>query len=205
MSAQLESLSAPHFGAALRATLVRSQALVAATTALFRNQQLIPTRKKQMKPSHDGAHDFDFLHGHWRIANERLKQRLVGCSEWETFEALGECRPVLGGIGNVDSFDTQWGGGYRGMSLRLFDVRAQRWSIYWASDRDGVLEPPVVGHFENGVGTFEGVDTHEGQSVIARFLWSEITPTSAHWQQTFSADGGSTWETNWHMRMTRTA
>jgi hypothetical protein len=33
----------------------------------------------------DGARDFDFLHGSWRIEHRRLKERLAGCGEWEEF------------------------------------------------------------------------------------------------------------------------
>ncbi|MGA9335187.1 MAG: hypothetical protein WBV39_12985, partial [Rudaea sp.] len=203
MTAQSHASPPPRFGAALLAAVVRSQAPAAATTALFRNQQLITPRHTTMTTAHDASHDFDFLHGHWHVANRRLKRRLVGCDDWETFEAVGECRPILGGVGNIDSFDTAWGGGYRGMALRLFDRRTQRWSIYWASDRDGVLEPPVTGRFDNGAGHFEGDDVHAGTPVRARFLWTGITPTTAHWEQAFSVDDGRTWETNWHMRMTR--
>ena len=36
-----------------------------------------------------------------------------------------------------------------------------------------------------------------------RFVWSKITANSAHWEQAFSADGGATWETNWHMDFAR--
>jgi hypothetical protein len=36
-----------------------------------------------------------------------------------------------------------------------------------------------------------------------RYVWSEITPTSALWEQAFSADGEKTWETNWTMAHTR--
>jgi hypothetical protein len=151
----------------------------------------------------DGAHDFDFLYGRWQIRNERLKERLVGCREWIGFDAVGECRPTLGGFGNVDSFDTDWDGGLRGMTLRLFDRVAQRWSIYWASDRDGVLEPPVAGRFENGIGIFFGPDQHRGTPVLSRFRW---TPgdLQARWEQAFSVDKGLTWETNWVMHFTRT-
>jgi hypothetical protein len=47
----------------------------------------------------DGAQDFDFLHGRWRIDHRRLKERLAGCEEWEEFTTRMECRPILGGAG----------------------------------------------------------------------------------------------------------
>ena len=146
--------------------------------------------------------DFDFLFGRFHVRNERLKARLVGSSDWETFDATNDCRPILGGVGNMDELVTEWNGGFRGMSLRLFDLTRKEWSIYWSSDRTGTLEPPVVGRFEGGIGTFYGRDSHQGTPVLARFLWSDITPTSALWQQAFSTDDGKTWETNWRMHMT---
>lgn len=151
----------------------------------------------------DGRRDFDFYFGRWRVHNERLKERLVGSTDWEHFEATLECRPILGGLGNLDDFVTDWGGGFIGATLRLFDPSARRWSIYWASSRTGVLEPPVVGAFENGVGSFYGRDWHQGVPVLQRFIWSDITATSAQWQQALSTGEGATWETNWRMRMTR--
>jgi hypothetical protein len=150
-------------------------------------------------------HDFDFLFGRWSVHNERLTARLVGSTDWETFAATNDCRPILGGVGNIDEFATDWNGGFRGATFRLFDLERKEWSIYWASNRTGLLEPPVVGRFERGVGTFFGRDTHQGTPVLARFLWSEITPTSALWQQALSTDDGKTWETNWRMHMSRAA
>lgn len=182
--------------------LARSQSL-AASTALYRNQFIDFKGASMTRNSCNGSHDFDFLFGQWRIHNQRLKQRLVGCTDWEQFDAIGDCAPILGGIGNMDSFESDWGGDFRGMTLRLFDLKSKQWSLYWASNRSGVLEPPVVGAFQNGIGRFEGADEHLGKTVLARFIWSHITPTSAHWEQALSDDDGQTWETNWRMRMTR--
>ena len=55
----------------------------------------------------------------------------------------------------------------------------------------------------NGVGTFETDDTLRGKPIRVRFTWSKITPTSAHWEQAFSPDGGKTWEMNWTMEFER--
>jgi hypothetical protein len=61
------------------------------------------------------------------------------------------------------------------------------------------LEPPVHGQFKDGIGTFQGEDTFAGKPILVRFLWSDITPQSARWEQAFSDDGGASWEPNWVM------
>ena len=186
--------------AALLATLAHAQGPAAATTALFRNQLV-------QDAACAGERDFDFLFGRWRVANERLRDRLAGSSEWQRFDAILECRPILGGVGNVDEFVTDEfdAGVFVGATLRLFDRARRRWSLYWASNRRGVLEPPVVGGFAHGVGRFEGDDVHDGRPVRVRFVWSDIGADRAAWEQAFSADGGRTWETNWRMRFSRLA
>jgi hypothetical protein len=150
-------------------------------------------------PPTDGRHDFDFIHGRWRVQNERLRERLVGSTDWDVFEATDECRPVLDGAGNLEEFHTAWNGGLEGIALRLYDVDSAEWRIHWASNRSAVLDPPVSGRFEDGVGTFYGSDQHAGRPVRVRFLWSRTSANSAHWQQAYSIDDGASWETNWHM------
>ncbi|GAB3345473.1 NIPSNAP family protein [Lysobacter tyrosinilyticus] len=154
--------------------------------------------------NHDNRHDFDFIHGRWQVQNERLRERLAGSDEWEVFSALDECRPLLDGIGNLEQFHTTWNNGFEGLALRLYDRDAQEWRIHWASNRSGVLDPPVSGRFEQGVGTFYGDDTLQGRAVKVRFQWSHSSANSAHWQQAFSVDDGASWETNWHMWFRRT-
>ncbi|GAA4236290.1 hypothetical protein FHR32_000675 [Streptosporangium album] len=147
--------------------------------------------------------DFDFLTGTWAVANRRLTTLFAGSTDWDEFPATSVARPVFGGAANVDeiTFPTR---GFSGFTLRLFDVQREEWSLYWASSRTGTLFPPVVGRFAGGRGEFYGDDTHEGMPIRARFIWSEITPVSARWEQAFSADGEKTWETNWVMELTKT-
>jgi hypothetical protein len=151
----------------------------------------------------DGSRDFDFQTGRWHIRNERLVKRLQGCTEWDTFDATLSARLLPGGLGNMDEYRTEYWPGFVGMSLRIYDRQSGQWSIYWASNQIGTLEPPVVGSFVNGVGVFEGRQDFDGRPIVVRFTWSSITKTSARWEQAFSPDAGRTWEKNWIMVHTR--
>ncbi len=148
--------------------------------------------------------DFDFLTGRWTVRNRRLAQRLAESHDWDVFSAKVAARPLPGGLGNEDVFCTEYGGGFVGMSFRLFDPGTGLWSIYWAdSRRPGRLDPPVVGSFSGGVGIFEGDDTLRGMPVRVRFTWSGVDTPAPRWEQALSADGGETWETNWVMDFSR--
>lgn len=161
--------------------------------------------KTTAPPTIASMNDFDFWIGRWNVRNERLKGRLCGSTEWETFAASAEARFLPGGLGNIDQFvvEDAWRPGFVGMTVRLFDPAHELWRIYWADNVRGIFDPPVIGRFENGVGIFEGDDEHDGTPVRVRFKWTHDTPQTARWEQAFSADGGATWETNWIMRMTR--
>ena len=158
-----------------------------------------------------GSHDFDFWIGRWKIRNKRLVKRLAGCQDWETFDAIGHARALPAGIGNYDDFvAVEWRPGFVGMSLRLFSHQTKRWSIYWLDNvtagldgSTGHLLPPVVGGFKDGTGVFIGPDTFEGKPITVKFVWSDISATSARWHQAFSADAGRSWEINWIMEHSR--
>ncbi|MCB1609905.1 MAG: hypothetical protein KDI71_23330 [Xanthomonadales bacterium] len=151
-----------------------------------------------------GARDFDFLHGDWRILNRRLTERLVGADTWDEFEASLTVRPILGGLGNVDEFSADWKGRkVDACTLRVFNPESGQWSLYWVDNISAVLQPPVVGSFSDGLGLFYADDHHGDIPVLVRFQWSEITGSSARWDQAFSTDDGETWETNWVMEFTR--
>lgn len=151
-------------------------------------------------PNLTGLHDFDLRVGRWQAHHRLLKDRLVGSREWVEFDGTQTFWQVMGGWANVDDNVFRLPGGeYRGVTLRAYDPGTGQWAIWWLDGRHpfGSLEPPVKGRFENGVGTFYADDTLRGKPIRVRFLWSHLTPTSAHWEQAFSSDGGKTWETNW--------
>jgi hypothetical protein len=153
-----------------------------------------------------GLHDFDFLVGDWRVHHRRLKERLAGSHEWVEFEGTCRVRPLMNGYGNVDdNVMNMPEGAYRGVGLRSYDPQTGQWAIWWLDSRMpfNPLDPPVKGRFEHGVGTFYSDDTLRGKPVRVRYIWSRITPKSAHWEQAFSPDGGRTWETNWTMEFER--
>jgi hypothetical protein len=149
--------------------------------------------------SNDGARDFDFLIGRWNVHNRRLRERLRGCTEWQEFPATHSARLLLGGLGNEDEFRTDFWPGFIGMSFRFFNPAAKRWAIYWADNLRGTLEPPVFGSFRGDIGVFEGKDSFEGHPILVRFTWSGVTSATPRWEQAFSPDIGTTWETNWVM------
>jgi hypothetical protein len=148
--------------------------------------------------------DFDFWMGSWTAHNRRLRERFAGCDEWDEFTATIDARPVLGGMGNVEEFRTDYAGGYVGLAMRFFDPETRLWSIYWADSRStGLLEPPVIGGFAGDVGVFDGPDTFAGRPILVRYTWSGVTTPTPRWEQALSDDDGHTWETNFMSDFTR--
>jgi hypothetical protein len=57
--------------------------------------------------------------------------------------------------------------------------------------------PPVVGEFEGRRGEFYDQEEYKGRAILVRYVWTDVSPTSARMEQSFSPDGGKTWEVNW--------
>lgn len=144
-------------------------------------------------------HDFDFLFAQpWAVANTRLAPD----GTWERFPARCVVDPLAGG-GHVDKLsfpDLPGSGAVEAFTIRLFEPATSRWRIWWSSStRPGHLDAPMLGGFEDGVGTFLGQDLDP--DVQLRFRW--ITPPAApRWEQARSRDGGATWTTDWTMELT---
>ena len=154
----------------------------------------------------EDADDFSFLVGSWRVRHRRLKRRGAGDDDWADFEGTCRAWPLLGGAGNVDDNVLHAPAGtYRALTLRRKDAATRLWSIWWLDERAPGFEPPVVGSFKNGIGTFFGDDTFEGKPIRVRFIWSDIGAQRARWEQAFSWDQEKHWEVNWVMQFEREA
>ncbi|MFG1706068.1 hypothetical protein ACFLIM_23015 [Nonomuraea sp. M3C6] len=147
--------------------------------------------------------DFDFLAGHWNVANRKLVKALAGSDEWEEFPGHSVATRHFDGAASFDeiTFPTK---GFSGLTVRVFNQETRTWSIYWASSARGVLDlPPMMGGFEGKRGEFFGDELYEGRTVRCRFVWTVIDADTARWEQAYSVDGERTWETNWTMDLTR--
>jgi hypothetical protein len=150
-----------------------------------------------------GDRGFDFQRGEWRV-HHRVKR--AGQSEWTEFDGTCRNRSLIDGSANVEEHTFVRPGGITyGIAMRAYDPKSERWAIWWVDSRDphGALDPPVKGHFEDGVGTFYSDYVADGKTMRVRFVWSHITPKSARWEQASSSDAGKTWEINWIMEFER--
>ena len=153
----------------------------------------------------DGQHDFDFEIGTWKIHLKRLLHPLTASTTWVEFDGTVTARAVWDGRANFDELETDSPSGHiEGLTLRLYNPQARQWNLYWANPNDGTFAgPPQVGEFKNGIGEFFCQDTYNGRMILIRYAWSAITASSAHFEQSFSDDGGKTWEVNWITDQTR--
>jgi hypothetical protein len=168
-------------------------------------QQNSSTLKTNPATMRDGQHDFDFEEGTWKIHLKRLIKPLTGSTSWIEFDGTSVTRKVWDGRAWLEEFETDGPTGHiEGLTLRLYNSETQQWSLYWANSKAGTMGgPPNVGEFKDGRGEFYAQDTFNGRVILIRYVWSDITPNYAHFEQSFSDDGGKTWEVNWVTDQTR--
>jgi hypothetical protein len=146
----------------------------------------------------DGQHDFDFEIGTWRTHLKRLVHPLSGSTTWTEYNGTTVVRPVWGGHANLVELEVDGPQGHlEGLSLRLYNPDARQWSLSFSNSRSGMLSPAVYGEFKDRRGVFFGQDTLGPRAILVRFVITQASSDSIHFEQAFSDDGGKTWEVNW--------
>lgn len=152
----------------------------------------------QAPAERDGQHDFDFEIGTWNTHLKRLQHPLTGSTAWVEYNGTSVVRKVWDGRANLVELEVDGPAGHiEGLSLRLYNPESRQWSLNFSNSKAGTMAPPVFGEFKNGRGEFFGLDTLDGRAILVKFVISNVTPDSWRFEQSFSNDGGTTWEVNW--------
>jgi hypothetical protein len=152
----------------------------------------------------DGAHDFDFNMGTWRTHIRRLEKPLEGSTAWTELNGTVYVRKIWNGRAYLEEIEADGASGhFEGLTLFLYNPQSHQWSMNFASSDDGTIGQPTIGTFKNGRGEFYDQESFKGRMIFVRFVWSDITPDAHHVEQSFSDDGGRTWEPNFVADLTR--
>jgi hypothetical protein len=146
----------------------------------------------------DGQHDFDFEIGTWKTHLRRLQRPLTGSTTWVEYDGTTVVRKILDGRANLVELVVDGPAGHiEALSLRLYNSESHQWSLNFSGNGSGSLSQPTIGEFKDGRGEFFDQEMFNGRAIFVRFVISDITPTTCHFEQSFSEDGGKTWEVNW--------
>jgi hypothetical protein len=146
----------------------------------------------------DGQHDFDFEIGTWKTHLSRLVHPLTGSTTWVELTGTSVVTKVWDGRANLVELEVDGPNGHvEGLSLRLYNPQSHQWSLNFANSHTGTLSVPTIGEFKNGRGEFFDQEDFNGRTILVRNIWSDIKADSCHFEQSFSDDGGKTWEVNW--------
>jgi hypothetical protein len=138
----------------------------------------------------DGQHDFDWEIGTWQTHLKRLQHPLTGSTSWVEYQGTTVVRKV-------------WDGPIEALSLRLYNPDSRQWSLNFSNSRGGTMTLPAIGGFKNGRGEFYNQDTLDGRSIFVKFIIQCESADVCRFEQSFSGDGGQTWEVNWIATDTR--
>jgi hypothetical protein len=146
----------------------------------------------------DGQHDFDFEIGTWKTHLKRLLHPLSGSNTWAEYDGTSTVREVWNGRANLLELEVDGSKGHiEALSLRLYNPVSRQWSLNFANNAAGALGVPTIGEFKDGRGEFVDQETLGPRAILVRFVITHSSPTTCHFEQSFSDDGGKTWELNW--------
>jgi len=149
-------------------------------------------------PGSGPEHGFDFNMGQWTTRIRAVSKPLSSPGAWSDLGGTHAVYRLWDDWANIGQLEVDGPGGHvEDLALRLYDRKTQQWRVYFANGTTGTLDPPMVGGFKDGVGTFVGMDQVEGKTVLVRNVWSGITAKSCRQDWAISTDGGTTWVPTW--------
>jgi len=141
----------------------------------------------------DGQHDFDSLAGTWKGHTKYRAHPFVGSDTWIESDGTEIFQNIWDGA-MLELSEGANTNGPVGLMLYTYNPQSHQWSVYFASRKDGKVGLPNVGEFRNGRGEFFVQDMLNGKSMLNRYVWSQIASSAPHFEESWSSDGGRTWE-----------
>jgi hypothetical protein len=177
-------------------------AITAVQPALARAQNAPPAVPAPVE--RDGAHDFDFNFGVWKTHIRRMTHPLTGSADFIELNGVVTVRKVWDGRAQLEEIEADGPNGHwEGATLFLYNPQAHQWSQNYVGSASGSLASPTIGSFKDGRGELYAQDTLNGRSVLVRGVWSDITPNAHSYVESYSSDGGRTWEPAFIAHLTR--
>jgi len=172
--------------------------------ALIAGAALVLALPAAAEAPRDGAHDFDFDLGVWRTHIVRRLHPLSTSDDTIELNGTVTVRKLWDGRAQVEEIEADGPKGHwEGMTVFLYDPEAHQWSMNFANSKEGKFTTPMIGSFTNGRGELIGQDRLDGRAILVRAVWSNIAPTTHTYQESYSADGGHTWQVAFTATKTR--
>jgi len=179
----------------LLALLFRALVVILCSTLVFAqtNSEVANLGSPTASAGHDGRHDFDPLAGSWK-GHTKYRAHPFGESDgWTESDGTEIFQKIWDGA-MLELSEGTSANVPVGLMLYTYNPQSEQWYVYFASRKDGKVGLPNVGEFRNGRGEFLVQDTLNGKSLLNRYVWSQIASSSPHFEESWSSDGGRTWE-----------
>jgi hypothetical protein len=143
----------------------------------------------------DTVNYFDFWEGDWE-------------GKWPEGDKMGkatnELTWITGGKVLQENFQVIEGQskGFIGTSISVYRPQQDQWKQAWADNQGGYFD--FEGSFDGDNRIFQTqIVEQNGNAVVSRMVFKDITKNSFTWDWEGSQDGGKTWTLNWQIKYVR--
>jgi len=153
----------------------------------------------------DGSHDMDFNRGVWHTEITRIPDPFAAPSKVVHLSGTVVTKPIWNGKGWLEEIEADSPNGHwEGVNLFFYDPKAHQWVQSFVDSSVGQFEgSPGIGEKRGDNIEFYSSYTFKGRAVFDRGVWSEFTPSSHTYTESFSDDGGRTWHPAFIAHVTR--
>lgn len=138
--------------------------------------------------------ELDFWLGTWDLEWKGPKK--------ETQKGTNEITKILGGCVVRESFDGGKDVPLKGQSYSMYDRVSEKWKQTWVDNQGSYLD--FTGGMVDGRMVLSRTFTNkEGDEIMQRMVFFNISKDSLDWNWERSVDGGKTWNLAWHIKYTR--